>query len=185
MEEGVDYAIVVSSCAGLWAYVLGDTVRFVDLDPPRLVVTGRTAYTLSAFGEHLIGEEIEHAVAEAAAAIGASVTDYAAGAIYPEREGERGGHLFIVEFAGGPPEAESRAAFAAALDRALKETNEDYAAHRAGDFGMAAPRVHAVAEGAFAAWMKGRGQLGGQHKVPRVINDEDLFRDLREFMLGF
>ena len=93
-----------------------------------------------------------------------------------------GGHLYIVEFAGKPPEPGTLASFAEKLDAALSETNEDYAAHRAGDFGLRAPNVHAVSAGTFARWMKARGQLGGQHKVPRVINDPDLFEDLCNFV---
>ena len=102
-ETGVNYALVLSTCAGLWSYVVGDTVRIVDRDPPRILVTGRTSYMLSAFGEHLIGEEIEKAVAAAAAAIGACVSDFSVGAIFPRGEGELGGHLYIVEFADGAP----------------------------------------------------------------------------------
>ena len=176
----VNYAIVLSTCSGLWAYVLGDTVRFVDLDPPRILVTGRTSYMLSAFGEHLIGEEIEEAVAAAAATIGAAVTDYSVGPLFPRRPGELGGHLYIVEFARPVAEAEL-ARFAAELDRVLRATNEDYDAHRAHGFGLNAPRVHPVEPGIFAAWMKRRGRLGGQHKVPRIVNDQELFRDLQAF----
>jgi len=183
METGVNYAMVLSSCAGLWSYLLGDTVRFLERDPPRLLVTGRTSYTLSAFGEHLIDEEIEESVAKAAAAIGGSIADYSVGALFPEKGSAVGGHLFIVEFVGGVPDTERLATFAHRLDEALAETNEDYDAHRVGDFGLAAPRVHAVAPGRFAAWMESRGQLGGQHKVPRIVNDQELFAALRDFMV--
>ena len=181
VETGVNYALVVSSNAGLWSYVVGDTVRFIDLDPPRVLVTGRTAYTLSAFGEHLIGEEIDAAVTDAASTIDAQVTDYAVGSLFPNEDGARGGHLFIVEFAE-PMEAPARRdRFAEVLDKHLTETNEDYAAHRAEGFGLNPPRVHVVRPGTFAAWMKQRGQLGGQHKVPRVINDQALFSNLKSF----
>lgn len=181
-ETGVNYALALSSCAGLWAYLVGDTVELVDLDPPRLLVTGRVSYSLSAFGEHLIDAEIEESVSAAADAIGAAVTDYSVGPLFPEQAGARGGHLYVVEFDEAPPEPGRMAAFARALDQALAATNEDYAAHRAGDYGLAPPRVHAVAPGRFAAWMAARGQLGGQHKVPRIINDTALFQDLRAFM---
>ncbi|MEE8505966.1 MAG: GH3 auxin-responsive promoter family protein [Kiloniellales bacterium] len=179
---GVNYAVVLSTCAGLWAYVIGDTVKFVDLDPPRILVTGRTSYTLSAFGEHLIDEEIEESVTAAADAIGAAVIDYSAGPLFPEREGELGGHLYVVEFVERVPDAQRLGEFTRALDEELAATNDDYKAHRAGGYGMRAPRVHAVEPGSFAAWMKERGQLGGQHKVPRIINDPELFRNLRAFM---
>lgn len=181
LETGINYAIVLTTNAGLWSYVLGDTVRFVTRAPPRLLVTGRTSYMLSAFGEHLIGEEIERAVEHAARAIGATVTDFSVGAIYPTSAEPRGGHLFVVEFGEeqGPGQLE---AFAGRLDAALAEANLDYRDHRARDFGMVPPRVLAVPSGRFEAWMKSRGKLGGQNKVPRVINDPDLFRGLREFV---
>jgi hypothetical protein len=136
---------------------------------------------LSAFGEHLIDEEIEEAVTQAAADIGARVVDYAVGTTFPRNGEPLGRHLYIIEFAGKPPEPEALASFAQNLDAALSGTNEDYAAHRAGDFGLRAPGVHAVSAGTFARWMKARGQLGGQHKVPRVINDPELFENLCTF----
>jgi hypothetical protein len=181
-EPGVNYALALSTCAGLWGYVLGDTVELVDLDPPRVKVTGRTSYMLSAFGEHLIAAEVEAAVGAAAAEIGASVSDWSVGAVIPEQAGALGGHLYIVEFAGAGVSEAQVAAFAARLDRDLIATNEDYAAHREEDFGMRPPDVRAVPPGAFAAWMKSRGQLGGQHKVPRIILDQDLFANLRAFV---
>ncbi len=184
VEIGRDYALAVTTCAGLWSYLVGDTVRFVSLDPPRILVTGRTSYTLSAFGEHLIGEEIEDAVATAARAIGRDLTDFAVGAIVPGADADRaaGGHLYICEFEGEPPGARDLARFAASLDARLSALNEDYAVHRAGDFGMAPPRVVAAPPGAFAAWMQSRGKLGGQNKVPRVITDDALFLALRSFV---
>lgn len=181
LELDVNYAIVLTTCAGLWSYVIGDTVRFVDRHPPRLLVTGRTSYSLSAFGEHLIGEEIERAVAEAADTIELSVKDYSVGAMFPETIGDVGGHLFIVEFVDGVPTAGRLQRFATAVDTALCRLNEDYKAHRSDGFGMRAPQVHAVPPETFAAWMKSRGRLGGQNKVPRVINDTSLFASLRAF----
>jgi hypothetical protein len=184
-ETGVNYAIAVSTCAGVWAYLIGDTVRLVSRDPPRLLVTGRTAYSLSAFGEHLIGEEIEEAVSRAAAAIGAEVVDYSVGAVFPAGPGDLGGHLYVVEFFERVPDEAARTAFAAAIDNFLSETNEDYAAHRAGGFGMKPPAILVMKEGGFAAWMKSRGRYGGQNKVPRIINDREVFAGLRNFAQGF
>jgi hypothetical protein len=180
IEPGVDYAIVLTNNAGLWAYVVGDTVRFVERDPPRLLVTGRLSYTLSAFGEHLTGEEIEAAATEAATAIGAGMRDFAAGALFPERPGEVGGHLYVVEFEAKVL-PDKRAQFAASLDAGLMRRNLDYRDHRAGGFGMRAPEIIALRPGGFAEWMKRRGRLGAQNKVPRVINDPELFGDLRAF----
>ena len=184
VETGVNYAIVLSTCAGAWAYVLGDTVRFVDTRPPRLLITGRTSYMLSAFGEHVIGEEIEAGVAAAAAAIGAAVTDYSVGPIYPEQAGEIGGHLYVVEFAGGIPDAASLSEFGRAIDSSLSTANPDYKDHRAGGFGMTEPRILPVPPGTFAEWMRSRGRLGGQNKVPRIINDRELVASLTAFARG-
>jgi hypothetical protein len=181
-EIGVEYALVLSSNAGLWAYVLGDTVRLIELEPPRLVVTGRTSYTLSAFGEHLIGEELDRAVATAAHTLGATVADFAAAPLFPAAGRARGGHLFVVEL--NPTPTGGEAAFAAVLDSALAEGNADYATHRSRGFGMAPPEILFAPPGSFAAWMQKRGRLGGQNKVPRVINDPALLADLLALLGG-
>jgi hypothetical protein len=184
IETGIDYAPVLTTCAGLWAYVVGDIVRFVSRDPPRLLVTGRLSYTLSAFGEHLTGEEIEAAVTAAATAVGAGLRDFSVGALYPERVGEIGGHLFVVEFEW-PVTEDEIARFAAAIDRDLMQRNLDYQAHRAGGFGLRSPEIAALRQGGFAEWMRRRGRLGSQNKVPRVIADPELFADLRGFAAEF
>ncbi len=178
VARGVNYAVVLSSNAGLWAYVLGDTVRFVSLRPPRVLMTGRLSYTLSAFGEHLIAEELEAAIQQAARRVTRQVTEYTVAAVFPTRPEERGGHSFVVEFASPVDEA-TIAHFAEALDRALAIENADYRDHRAG---MRAPEVTAVGPGSFAAWMRQRGKEGGQHKVPRVIADQTLFAALQDFL---
>ena len=181
-ETGVDYALVLSNCAGAWSYILGDTVKLVSRTPPRLVITGRTSYMLSAFGEHLEDAEIERAVADAAERIGCSVTDYAVGPTYPEAAGALGRHLYLVEFADRVPDEPARAAFIEAVDKTLLDANDDYRGHRAGGFGLDAPEMRALAPGTFAAWMKERGKLGGQHKVPRIVTDASLFQSMRDFV---
>jgi len=180
-ETKIDYAVVVSTCSGAWAYILGDTVRFLELDPPRILVTGRTSYVLSAFGEHLISSEIEQAIAAAAAAINANVTDYCVAPSFPERAGDKGRHHYVVELVEGRPAPDQIAAFATTLDNRLGELNVDYQQLRKGDYALRAPRIDVIAPGSFAAWMRSRGQLGGQHKVPRIINNAALFTSLRNF----
>lgn len=180
IEAGIDYAPALTTCAGLWSFIVGDTVRFVSRNPPRLLVTGRLSYTLSAFGEHLTGEEVEAAVSAAAAAIGAELRDFAVGALYPEKPGEIGGHLYIVEFER-PIAGDDGERLAAALDQDLTRRNLDYRAHRAGGFGLAPPRILMLRQGGFAEWMRRRGRLGSQNKVPRIIADPGLFSDLRRF----
>ena len=182
IELGVNYAVVLTTCAGLWSYIIGDTVRFIDRDIPRLLVTGRTAYSLSAFGEHLIAEEVEAAISAAAHEIGCQVQDFAIGALYPKTPQELGGHAVYIEFTGSAPQVEQLVQFASVFDKILCQRNDDYAAHRSDGFGLMAPVIHPVKSGSFAAWMKSRGKLGGQNKVPRLIAKPELFEDLAAFM---
>ena len=181
VEVGKTYAIALTTCAGLWSYVIGDTVTFVDRNTPRILVSGRTSYFLSAFGEHLVGDEIEKSVSLAAQEISRSVTDFSVGALYPANVNELGGHLFIVEIEGGKPSEDEIQKFATKIDHTLCGLNDDYEAHRASGFGLNPPKVRVVQSGTFAAWMKSRGKLGGQNKVPRIINDRDLFDNLKSF----
>lgn len=185
VEPDVNYAVVMTTCAGLWSYIIGDTVRFVDTKVPRVLVTGRTSYYLSAFGEHLIAEEIEDGIVTAAHAISAELSDFTVGPIFPEKAGELGGHLFIVEFAGQAPDEKQLASFQTALDKRLCERNEDYEAHRSQGFGLRPPTVVPVSHGCFAAWMKSRGKLGGQNKVPRIITNTEMLRELVDFTNTF
>jgi hypothetical protein len=180
LEIGVQYAIVLTTCAGLWSYILGDTVCFERRDPPLLRFTGRTRYFLSAFGEHLIQEEAEAALVEAARVAGVGVLDYHVGPVFADACGQPGRHRWFVEFTETIcPDVLER--FAVALDAALSRRNEDYRAHRAGDLAMRSPQVCAVRRGGFAAWMRARGRLGGQNKVPRMDNSGHIGHELDQF----
>lgn len=174
---GVEYALVVSTNSGLWSYVVGDTVVLTGLAPPRVLVTGRTSWMLSVFGEHVIGAELDQAVTHAASRLGVGVAEYAVGAVFPDGNSGKGGHWFLVE-ADHPADA---GRFAAALDEKLAALNEDYAAHRGGGFGMLPPCVTFLPPGSFTGWMRARGKLGGQNKVPRVINDPALLESLAAY----
>ncbi|WKZ57954.1 MAG: GH3 auxin-responsive promoter family protein [Bdellovibrionota bacterium] len=185
IETGVNYAIVLTTCAGLWSYVLGDTVRFIDRDTPRLLITGRTSYYLSAFGEHVIAEELEDATSFAASSLGIDVVDYSVGALFPQSTNELGGHLFVVEFSPWPSNGGTIEEFSKLVDQRLRQRNEDYDAHRADGFGLNPPRILAARPGTFVAWMKARGKLGGQNKVPRILTDQDTFKDLQHFAAHF
>lgn len=182
VETGVDYAIVLTTCAGLWSYVIGDVVRFIDLSPPRLIITGRTSYMLSSFGEHLTGELVETCVLAAADAVSAEVSEFSVGTRFSEPgSGELGHHVYVVEFRDGVPDPSRLAAFRDAIDRELATRNEDYEERRVIATGVGAPEVHTVPAGSFAQWMKSRGKLGGQNKIPRVISDAKLLAGLLEF----
>ncbi|HEY8504098.1 MAG TPA: GH3 auxin-responsive promoter family protein, partial [Gemmataceae bacterium] len=179
-EPGVQYAVAVTTCAGLWSYLVGDTVAFERRDPPLLRFTGRTKYYLSAFGEHLISEEVEKAVAEAARQTGRDVVDFHVGPVFPADPGEPGHHRYFVEFAQEqPPDLD---AFAGHIDAALCRLNEDYEAHRRGDLSMRRPEVVAVPPGGFAEWMRSRGRYGGQNKVPRMDNTGEITRQIGEWL---
>lgn len=168
VQTGVNYAIVVTTCAGMWSHLIGDTIRFEQLDPPLLTFTGRTKYTLSAFGEHLISEEVENAITSASAATGAAVREWHVGPVF---QGALGYHVFVLEFLR-PPDDLSR--FRQALDQHLIERNADYQAHCAAGVGLPLPKLVIARPGAFTEWMRSMGKLGGQHKVPRMDNSGQL-----------
>jgi GH3 auxin-responsive promoter len=176
VRTGINYAIVLSTCAGMWSHVVGDTVRFESLSPPLMTFTGRTKYTLSAFGEHLISEEVEGSIADASTACGASVRDWHVGPVFL---GPLGYHLYVVEFLKPPPDLH---AFRGALDADLSRRNADYRAHRAEGVGLPLPMMVVARPGGVDAWMRSRGKLGGQHKVPRMDSTGTLTREFVAFL---
>jgi hypothetical protein len=165
VEEGVDYALYMSSNGGFWAYPLGDEIRFESLRPPRIRFSGRTQIFLSAFGEHVTLGMIEKAVSAASRETDAAVADYTVWPRFPSPERPKPAHRWIVEF-DRPPANDK--AFIDALDRSIRAENEDYDTHRTDDYGMEPPSLIAVAQRTFYEWMKEKGKLGGQNKVPRV-----------------
>jgi hypothetical protein len=177
---GVHYAVVLTTCAGLWSYQLGDTVCFESRDPPLLRFTGRTSQFLSAFGEHLIGEEVEGALSQAAVATGAAIADFHVGPVFPASTGGTGHHRYLVEFVQPPHDAR---AFLRRIDESLCRINEDYRAHRGGDLTIRPPQMTTVPRGGFAAWMKSKGKLGGQHKVPRLDNTGRLTSEIARWLV--
>lgn len=185
LEPGVTYAVAITSCAGVFSYLLGDVVRFVETKPPRLLITGRTSYSLSEFGEHLIGEEIERAILAAAKKIDLNVVEFSVGTVFAHHNHDAGSHKYFLETAHpiGPDAREKLEDHLSQLiDEDLIEGNDDYASHRRNGLTLQAPQVTLVPPQSFAQWMQSRGKLGGQNKVPRVINNSGLFDNLAEFM---
>jgi hypothetical protein len=185
VEKGQRYVVVLSTCAGMWRYVLGDVVEFDTIPdrtpgagggggdgPCRLRIVGRHRHFVNAFGENLIVEHIENAVARAAATTGVIIGEFTAAPVYPG-DGRRAGLELAIESSSTPDPAVS-AAFAEAFDASLKEQNVDYTTKRTGGFGMASPTVSWLPIGAFHRWMESRGKLGGQHKCPRCANSRDI-----------
>ncbi len=177
VETGRDYALIVSTNGGIWSYPLGDLVRFESLSPPSIVFVGRTRVDLSAFGEHVTGEMIENAVAAACEKTSAIVADYTICPRFPSPSHPRPAHRWLVEFDRTP---RSDAAFVEALDESIRAVNEDYDTHRAGDFGLELPILIRATPRTFYTWMKLKGKLGGQNKVPRVARSDEMFEELQE-----
>ncbi|MCB0482331.1 MAG: GH3 auxin-responsive promoter family protein [Flavobacteriales bacterium] len=167
VEIDVDYAMVISTNAGLWRYMIGDTVRFTSLSPFRIRVSGRTKYYINAFGEELVAENAEHAIKVATEKTDSIISEYTAAPFFDEKQG---GHEWLIEFEKPPNDLEY---FTEILDNALKSVNSDYEAKRYHDLNMLMPRVKMLEKGSFFLWLKKKGKLGGQNKVPRLANNRD------------
>lgn len=176
VELDVPYCMVLSTCSGLWAYDLGDMVRFVQLRPPCVVFAGRHMQCINGFDERVIGEEIARAIAVASAQTQAVVNDFTVAPRFAGGDHTSGAHQYAVEF-GRPPGA-GLVAFAQAIDAEMRRLNKDYAIARGGLLCLGPPEVIPLPPGTFYQWMKRRGQLGGQHKVPICANDRRYIEDL-------
>ncbi len=173
-----NYAIVISTNAGLWRYMIGDTVQFTSLSPFRIKITGRTKHFINAFGEEIIIDNAENALTKACKQTNAKIRDYTAGPIYFTGE-ESGGHEWIIEFEQQPSDIEE---FVAVLDQTLREVNSDYDAKRFKDMALKKPKVHNAPSETFYKWLKEKGKLGGQHKVPRLANDRKYLDEILKFL---
>ncbi|MBK7382503.1 MAG: GH3 auxin-responsive promoter family protein [Flavobacteriales bacterium] len=174
VETDVQYAIVISTNGGLWRYVPGDTVRFSSTKPYRLQVSGRTKSFINAFGEELIVENADRGIEAACEATGAVVAEYTAAPIYMDSDAQ-GGHEWAIEFEKTPSSIDR---FTEVLDITMRSLNSDYDAKRKGDLALHAPLIRVVDRGTFHAWMRERGKLGGQNKMPRLSNDRALIGSL-------
>ncbi len=170
---GVNYAVLITTNSGLWRYKIGDTVKFTSILPYRIKISGRTKHFINAFGEELIIENAEKAISVACIQTNSEITDYTAAPAYMEG-GKKGSHEWVVEFSKAPKDLRI---FVEILDRTLREINSDYDAKRSYDLVLEPPKVLVAPKGTFYAWMRARGKLGGQHKVPRLSNN-------REFLDG-
>lgn len=175
VEKGKNYALVISTNGGLWRYLVGDTIQFTSLDPFRIKVSGRLKHYMNAFGEEVIVDNTDKAIAAASAATGAVVNDYTAAPVYFS-EGSNGAHEWLIEFEQQPSSLE---AFTRELDSALKTLNSDYEAKRYKDIALRIPIIHPLEKGIFSNWLKSRGKLGGQHKVPRLSNERTHLEEIK------
>ncbi len=174
VKKNKNYAIVITTNAGLWRYKIGDTVRFTSTNPYRIKITGRTKHHINVFGEELIIENTEEALKAVCKKTGAEIRDYTVGPIFMSGK-EKGAHEWIIEFRK-PPEAIDY--FTEFLDNALKSLNSDYEAKRYNSITLERPKVHIARKKLFYDWLKCKNKLGGQHKIPRLSNKREYIEEL-------
>lgn len=169
-----NYALVISTNAGLWRYIIGDTIRFTSLTPFRFRITGRTKSFINVFGEELIVDNAETAISLASIETGAQIRDYTACPVFMEGN-ERGKHEWLIEFVQEP---EDFSRFAVLLDENLRNVNSDYDAKRSNNMVLDFPEIRKLKNGTFDAWLKYKGKLGGQNKVPRLSNSREYVEEI-------
>ena len=174
VEPGVNYAMMITTSCGLWRYLIGDTVQFTQKDPYKFIISGRTKHFINAFGEELIVDNAEKGLLQACIATGAEVKEYTAAPIFMD-DHAKCRHQWIIEFAKKP---ESVKEFAAILDRSLQAINSDYEAKRYKDITLQPLEIIEARPGLFDQWLKDKGKLGGQHKIPRLSNSREYIEEL-------
>ena len=181
VELGKIYALIISTCSGLWRYRIGDTIEFKSILPHKLILTGRTQQFINAFGEELMVSNADKAIAICCEKLNCSFYNYTAGPIFMSGN-QRGGHEWIIEFISPP---ENTKAFTDLLDEELKKINSDYEAKRYKDIALKKPKVHFVNSGFFDLWLKSKKKLGGQNKIPRLSNDRRYLNNLIKLIRNF
>jgi hypothetical protein len=178
VELDENYALVISTNAGLWRYIIGDTIQFTSKKPYRLKITGRTKHFINAFGEEVIVDNAENALQKACRKTGAIISEYTAGPVFMG-DNQKGAHQWIIEFEKEPDDKNK---FARILDESLKELNSDYEAKRYKDLTLEMLHLIVAPKGTFYQWMKSRGKIGGQNKIPRLSNDRKYLDDLLKLL---
>lgn len=169
-----NYAIVITTNGGLWRYLIGDTIKFTSLYPHKIIISGRTKHFINAFGEEVIIDNAENALKAACNKTGAEISDYTAAPIYMTRE-KKGAHEWLIEFTIPPSDLDY---FTSMLDHALMAVNSDYEAKRYKNITLDKPSVYQAEKGTFYKWLREKGKLGGQNKVPRLSNDRKYIDEL-------
>jgi hypothetical protein len=174
VQEGVDYAMAISTNAGLWRYLIGDTIRFTSLNPYRIKVTGRTKHHINVFGEELMVENTDTALTKTCKAFHCEMIDYTVAPIFM-KDKEKGAHEWIIEFKNPP---EDIAKFSQVLDENIQAVNSDYEAKRYNNMTLNPLVLNVARENLFYDWLKQQDKLGGQHKVPRLSNERTYLESL-------
>lgn len=176
VEVGKNYAMLISTSCGLWRYMIGDTVRFMSKDPYKIIISGRTKHFINAFGEELIVDNAEKGLQKACAETGAQVQEYTAAPVFMDANAQCR-HQWLIEFAKAP---ESLEKFTEILDLTLQQLNSDYEAKRFKNKTMQQLEIVVARENLFNDWLKSKGKLGGQHKVPRLSNSRQYIEELMQ-----
>lgn len=176
VERNVNYAIVITTNSGLWRYLIGDTVTFTSLYPHKIKISGRTKHFMNAFGEEIIVDNAESALQEACVNTGALIKDYTAAPVFME-EGKKGTHQWLIDFEKMPDDIEK---FTHILDISLQKVNSDYEAKRYKDITLDKPILTIAKKNLFYNWLKAKGKIGGQNKVPRLVNGRQYMDELLE-----
>ena len=174
VETGKNYAMVISTSCGLWRYEIGDTVQFTSTNPYKFIISGRTKHFINAFGEELIVDNAEQGLAYACEQTGAEVSEYTAAPVFMDANAKCR-HQWLIEFAKRPQDLQQ---FADLLDKRLQEINSDYEAKRYKNITLQPLEIVEARQNLFNDWLKQRGKLGGQHKVPRLSNSRDIIEQL-------
>lgn len=174
VQVGKNYALVISTTGGLWRYLIGDTIQFTSLNPYHIKITGRLKHYMNAFGEEVIVENSDRAIAHAAEKTNAVVNDYTAAPVYFS-DNANGAHEWLVEFEKEPDDFNT---FILEMDNELKNINSDYEAKRHKSIALRMPVVHKLPKGVFTEWLRSKGKLGGQHKVPRLSNERNMLEEI-------
>ena len=174
VKLNTNYAVIITTNAGLWRYKIGDTIRFVSLSPHRIKVSGRTKHHINAFGEELIIENAEEALRKVCEHTSAEIVDYTAAPVFMEGK-EKGAHEWIIEFKRAP---DNMSHFEELFDNSLKALNSDYEAKRLNNMTLNKPKIHSARPNLFYDWFKENDRLGGQHKVPRLSNSRIYLEEL-------
>jgi hypothetical protein len=179
VELNKNYAIVITTNSGLWRYMIGDTVRFTSLNPYRIRVTGRTKHHINVFGEELMVENTDRAIAKTCQLTNTEVVDYTVAPIFM-KDKEKGAHEWMIEFKNNPSDA---VAFGKTLDETLQTLNSDYEAKRYNNMTLNPLQVNIARPNLFYDWLKDQNKLGGQHKIPRLSNQRDYLEKLKGMQL--
>ena len=174
VEVGKNYAMLISTACGLWRYMIGDTVKFTSKDPYKFIITGRTKHFINAFGEELMVDNAEQVLARACKETGAQVAEYSAAPVFMDADAKCR-HQWLIEFAVMPDSVDK---FAEILDNSLQEINSDYEAKRYKNITLQPLEIVVARPKLFHDWLKEKGKLGGQHKVPRLSNSRDYIEEM-------